>query len=346
MILNSLKQAGLWCSLLSVIWAAGCSKSRESAKSADHAGAAANPQLQKVDFQLDWYAAPEHGGEYEAVAKGYYRQAGLDVAILQGGPGSYGIQKVATGRVQLAMGACDDVIMAVKQGAPLLVVGGHMEHNPQAIMVHDESPVRTFKDLDGKTVMCVPGSNWIEYVQKHYAIRFNVAPSDYGMARFMADKGFIQQCFITNEPFYAELHGAKTRAMLIADSGYDPYRVIFTSRSFAREHPDVVRAFVAETSRGWSEFLHGDAAAARARIQSDDPSQTPALIDYCMAAMKRYKLAEGDPAKGERACMLTPERMTKLMQTLVDLGILASPMPLDDFVSFDFLPPEPRQAKT
>ncbi len=30
--------------------------------------------------------------------------------------------------------------MAVTQGAPLVVVGAHMEHNPQAIMVHDESP--------------------------------------------------------------------------------------------------------------------------------------------------------------------------------------------------------------
>jgi NitT/TauT family transport system substrate-binding protein len=299
-----------------------------------------------VAFQLDWYPAPEHGGEYEALVKNYYRDAGLDVTIVPGGPSSYGIQKVATGRVELSMASCDDVILAVKRGAPLLIVGAHLEHNPQAIMVHDESPVRTFKDLDGKTIMAIAGSTWIDYVQNHYGIAFNVVPADYGLARFMADKGYIQQCFITNEPYFAELNGQKTRSLLIANSGYDPYRVLFTSRSFAREHPDVVRAFVAASAKGWVEFMHGDAAEARARIQADDPSQSQPLMDYSIAAMKRYQLVEGDPAKGECAGQITAQRITALMQALVDLKIMDSPPPLDQFVSFDFLPPAARAAKT
>jgi NitT/TauT family transport system substrate-binding protein len=278
--------------------------------------------------------------------KNYYRDAGLDVTIVAGGPDSYGIQKVATGRVDLSMASCDDVILAVKHGAPLLIVGAHLEHNPQAIMVHDDSPVRTFRDLDGKSVMCVPGSTWIDYLQNHYGITFSILPSDYGLTRFMADKNVIQQCFITNEPYYADLHGMKTRALLIADAGYDPYRVIFTSRSFARDHPDAVRAFVAGTARGWVEFMHGDATEARARIQEENSSQSQALMDYSINAMKRYQLVEGDPAKGERAGLITSARMTALMQALVDLKIMDTSPSLNDFVSFDFLPPEPKGAKT
>jgi NitT/TauT family transport system substrate-binding protein len=243
----------------------------------------------KVVFQLDWYPAPEHGGEYQALVKNFYRDAGLDVTIAPGGPGPKGIQQVATGRVEFSMGACDDVIMAVEQGAPLVIVGAHMEHNPQAVMVHDESPVRTFRDLDGKSVMCVAGTAWIDYVQHHYGITFHVIPTDFALSRFMSDRNFIQQCFITSEPFYTELHGAKARALLIADSGYDPYRVIFTNRSFAREHPEAVRAFVDCTARGWVDFLHGDATQALAKIQADNP-QSKALMDYSIAMMKQYKL--------------------------------------------------------
>jgi NitT/TauT family transport system substrate-binding protein len=162
----------------------------------------------------------------------------------------------------------------------------------------------------------------------------------------MADKNFIDQCFITNEPYFAQLNGVKTRALLIADAGYDPYRVIFTSKSFAREHPEAVRAFVACTARGWVDFMNGDASLARARIQAENQSQSPALMDYSMAAMRRYQLVEGDPAKGERACLITPARMTALVQALVGLKMLDAPLPLEEFVSFDFLPPEPGAGKT
>jgi NitT/TauT family transport system substrate-binding protein len=346
MTLDSLKNVRLKCFLLAVVWAAGCSKAPDSTNAVALGNLPAGQPLLKVNFQLDWYPAPEHGGEYQALVKNFYREAGLDVTIIAGGPSSYGIQKVATGRAEFSMGPCDDVIVAARRGAPLLIVGAHMEHNPQAIMVHDDSPVRTFRDLDGKSVMCIASSTWIEYLQSHFGITFSIVPSDYGLARFMGDKNFIQQCFITNEPYFTELHGVKARALLIADAGYDPYRVIFTNRSFAREHPEAVRAFVAATARGWIDFMHGDASAARARIQADDPSQSPELMDYSIAAMKRYQLVEGDPSKGERAGLLTPARMSALVQTLADLKILDGRPPLEEFVSFDFLPPEPKAGKT
>ncbi len=107
-----------------------------------------------------------------------------------------------------------------------------------------------------------------------------------------------------------------------------------------------MRAFVAATIRGWVDFLHGDSTQARATIQAEDPSQSPALMDYSVAAMIRYKLVEGDPAKGERAGLITPARMSALLQTLVDLKILDGRPALDDFVSFDFLPADLKAAKT
>jgi NitT/TauT family transport system substrate-binding protein len=346
MTLDSPKTVRFAGFLLAAVLASGCSRSSDSANTVAQGSPSAGRQLLKVGFQLDWYPAPEHGGEYQALVKGFYRDAGLDVTIVTGGPDSYGIQKVATGRVEIAMGACDDVVLAVRRGAPLLIVGAHLEHNPQAVMVHDDSPVRTFKDLDGKSVMCIPGSTWVDYLQIHYGIKFSQIPSDYGLARFMSDRNFIDQCFITNEPYFAQLNGVKTRSLLIADAGYDPYMVIFTSKSFAREHPEAVRAFVACTARGWVDFMNGDASAARARIQAENPSQSQALMDYSMSAMRRYHLVEGDPARGERAGLITRARMTALVQALVDLKLLDTPPPLDEFVSFDFLPPEPVAGKT
>ena len=37
-----------------------------------------------MKFQADWYPQPEHGGFYDAVVKGYYKDEGLDVEIIPG----------------------------------------------------------------------------------------------------------------------------------------------------------------------------------------------------------------------------------------------------------------------
>jgi NitT/TauT family transport system substrate-binding protein len=316
----------------------GCGRSSASGSPANPIDELAAPRGQKVGFQLDWYPTAEHGGHFQALVKHYYGDAGLDVDILDGGPGANGILKVATGRVEFAMGRCDDVILAVKQGLPLLIVCAQMEHDPEAIMVHEGSPVRSFKDLDGHTVMCNIGQGWIAFLESRYGIRLNLIPMDYGMAQFIADKDFIQQCFISNEPYLALERGVRTRSLLIANGGYDPYRVIFTSQAFARLHPEAVRSFVAETIRGYREFLHGDAREARKLIQERNPSETPGVIDFAINAMKEHGLVEGDPAKGESTGLITPARMQAMLQVMVQIKALEAPLGLEKFVSFDFLP--------
>jgi hypothetical protein len=64
-------------------------------------------------------------------------------------------------------------------------------------------------------------------------------------------------------------------------------------------------------------------------------------MDYSISALKRYQLVEGDPAKGERMGLITPERMKAMLQTLVELKVLEAPIPLEKFVRFDFLPAGP-----
>jgi NitT/TauT family transport system substrate-binding protein len=343
MALHGFLRPSLLCILAMGLLAAGCSRS--GAPAAADQPADAKKELLPVSVQLDWYPAPEHGGHYQAVAKNYYKDVGLDVTISPGGPGAFALQKVSTGLMDFAIGSTADVILAIRQGLPLVIVDAYMQHDPQAIMVHEGSSVKKLSDLDGKSVMAVPGANWIAFLEFRYGISFTVVPTDYGPGRFLADKNFIQQCFITNEPYEAELNGAKTRALLIADGGYDPYRVIYTSRKFAREHPEAVRGFVSATLKGWADFLHGDATQARANILAADAVETQPLMDYSIAAMKRYKIVEGDPAKGERLGQMTAARLNSLVQSLVDIKVLDAPMPISAFASFDFLPPEVAAAK-
>ena len=60
--------------LLVVGLEAGCGPKAETAAPAAQAAAPV-----KLRFQTDWYPQPEHGGYYQAVAKGFYAAEGLDV---------------------------------------------------------------------------------------------------------------------------------------------------------------------------------------------------------------------------------------------------------------------------
>jgi len=293
----------------------------------------------KVVFQLDWYPSAEHGGLFDAQAKGFYRQRGLEVEIRAGGPGAYPYLFVSNGKADFALGRSDDVMLAVKQGLPIVIVCAQMEHDPQALMIHDESPVHGFADLNGQAVMASPGASYIAYLQHQYHLRLNLIPMDYGLGHFLSDPTFIQQVFVSNEPYFVAKQGQKVRTLLVASGGYDPYRVIVTSRSFAAAHPERVRAFVAATIAGYVDFLHGDPGPAQARIAHENPSQTPELMAFCLSALQRYHLVEGDPGKGERAGWITPARMVAQQQVLVDLKVLDAPLPLNRFVDFSFLPP-------
>ena len=60
--------------------------------------------LVPIKFQADWYPQPEQGGFYNALIKGYYKEEGLDVTIIPGGPYGNGLQMVASGAAQFSMG--------------------------------------------------------------------------------------------------------------------------------------------------------------------------------------------------------------------------------------------------
>jgi NitT/TauT family transport system substrate-binding protein len=315
----------------------GCSK---PAPTAQAPGAGGDGSLPKVRFKTDWYPQAEHGGFYEAVAKGYYRDAGIDVDIVPGGPGVLVPQIVLAGQVDIAMGASDDMILWVSRGVPFVVVGVYMERDPQGILVHEESPVRSFADLNHKSIMAVQGSNWIEYLKMHYKIDFSLIPSNFGIAQFMADKNFIQQCFVTNEPYFVRKNGGHPRTLLISDSGYRPYRVIYTTQRYLKEHPAEVRAFVAASLRGWDDFMNRDPGPAKTLIAKANENMPADFMDFSIQAMRDDHIVEGKAELGERAGLMTPERMRGQVEILFQLKIIPELIPLDSFVRFDFMPPD------
>lgn len=317
---------------------------RDSAPAtAQSAPAAANAApLRKITLQADWFPQAEHGGYYQALVRGYYRDAGLDVEIWPGGPGAGIKLKVARGDADFGMNRSDDIILAVGQGMPLIFVGATLQHDPLALMVHAASPVKTFPDLAGRVVVGNVGLAYLSFIERKFGITFERRQNTYGLGEFLANPEIVQQCLVTNEPFFARQKGREVRTLSLRDAGYDSYHGIFCRKETVRNSPEVVRAFVAATARGWADYLAGDPSPAHAEILKRNPQITLALLEFTRGEIIQRRLAHGDAAKGEALGQLSLDRIAREIETLRSLGVLTAPLAVVDVATTDYLPASSR----
>jgi NitT/TauT family transport system substrate-binding protein len=279
----------------------------------------------KITLQADWYPQPEHGGFYTALAKGYYREEGLDLNIVPGGPFAVAAKQVASGASQFGMDSSDHLLEAVADGQPLIAVAATMQRDPQGIMVRKDSPVRNFEDLNGHTIAVKSGSTWFEFLVKRYHLDgVREIPATYSVANFVADPQYIQQAFATSEPFFAERAGIKARVLLTSDAGYNPYRVMFTTQDFLKQHPDIVAKFVRASLRGWRDYLN-DPAAAHAVIIKLNPALNPEWMQFSWRALRDGHFVTGQDHGGVQLGEMSPERWKTMFQQLTDLKMLGKP---------------------
>ena len=99
----------------------GCSKKEETKNSEG---------LQKVTVILDWTPNTNHTGLYVAKEKGYYKDLGLDVEIIQPSEGS-SLQLLAAGKGDFAISYQEDLTYARTSDNPLPVkaIAAVIQHN-------------------------------------------------------------------------------------------------------------------------------------------------------------------------------------------------------------------------
>jgi len=294
--------------------------------------------LVQVSLQADWYPQPEQGGYFNAVVKGFYKAEGLEVTILPLPPYGSGLQAIAYGDVEFGLASSDKMIETQSNGIPLVAVGATMQHDPQALMMHRESPVHTFADLEGHTVAAQPAATWFRYVvSKYHLNNVRETPATHSIANFLADPNYIQQIFVTSEPFFVTKAGGTFRTLLISSAGYDPYRVFFTRQQLIDEHPEIVGKFVRASVRGWQDYMR-DPAEANALILKLNPAQSPAQMQYTFNALKEGNFITGDDISGANVGRMTAERWATINQQLTALGVIKNRIDPTTAYTLKFLP--------
>ena len=299
-------------------------------------------KLTKIVVQLDWVAEPEHGGFYQAAAKGYFKDAGLDVELIPGGPNALVLQKVATGRVQFGQGDSTNTLLAIAQDIPITQIAAVFQNDPSVLMLHDGNPVTRFEDLNGKTLMARPEWAFLPYLKKKYGIEFKLIPQNYSMANFVADKSLIQQGYYIAEPYHIiKAGGTMPRFLYAWDAGFDAYAVVVANHAWVAAHPAETRAFVKAYIKGWNDYITNDPAPAHALMKAANANNTDEFMLFSRKMIIDEKLVTGRGADGGPANVgrITRERFQTQINQLEDLAILPKgKVTVDRAMTTDYLP--------
>lgn len=275
--------------------------------------------LFQVRVQLDWVAEPEHGAFYTAEALGYFLEEGLDVTLVQGGPNSLSINKVATGQADLGQADSTNVILAIEGGAPVINVASVFQNDPSVLMMQKDCPVEDWEGLQGMTVMVRPEWAFIPYLKKKYDIEFDIVPQNFELGRLMTDKTFVQQGFYIAEPFFVKQQGIDLKFLYAWDTGFDAYTTLFANKAFAYSHPEELKAFIRALKRGYRYYIEVDPQPAHDIMLEINSKASPEFLDFSRAMIIDAHLHKTDDSD---YLTISRERYQTQLEQLMDLKII------------------------
>ena len=292
----------------------------------------------KLTFVLDYTPNTNHTGIYAAIAKGYYAEEGLDVEVVQ--PPEDGADAlVGAGKAQVGMSYQD--VMANYLGSddplPVTAVAATIQHNTSGIISRQGDGITRPKGMEGKRY-----ATWDQDVEK--AIIKSVVTTDGGdfskvqlIPASSSDevtglKANEFDCIWCYEAWAVQ--NAKVQDFAYdyfsfrdIDSVFDYYTpVIIANNDFLKDQPDVAKAFLRATKKGF-EYAEQNADAAAQILVDAAPEVDPAL-----AKMSQEFLADQYTAEASSWGVIDSNRWAKFYAWMNENSL--TPVKLDEAAGF------------
>jgi NitT/TauT family transport system substrate-binding protein len=323
------------------------------------AAGAAQAQNKPIKFQLDWRFEGPSALFLQPAAKGYFKDAGLDVSIDAGNGSGATVTRVASGTYD--MGFADMAALmefhANNPDAPNKPVAVMMVYNnsPAAVLALKKSGIKTPADLSGKKL----GAPVFDSGRKAFPIfekangvsNVTWTAMDPPLRETMLVRGDVDA--ITGFSFTSILNleargvaNADIVVMPFADYGVKIYgNVIITTPKMLKENPAAVKAFLSAFAKGAKEVI-ANPEAAIAVVKERDGIINTALetrrlklaIDSVVASPDARREGFGRINDGRMALMASQVSDAYKTKTRVDVKAVWDGSALPDAAVLDILP--------
>lgn len=222
------------------------------------AGAAEKPAVVRLDFII----GGKHAPWFVAWEKGFYSKRGLSVTIQAGSGSADTVRAIAAGLADVGFADMTTTIVARSRGAPIQAAA-QLGYVPTTILWREETPIKTLKDLEGKSLAISPGqAQW--YLMPAYAkinnidykaIRIQETSPALQPAALVAKKvDFIVMYRASNDEVTetaATKQGIKLKRIYMKDTGLNIYGSgLIVKEEDVKRRPEMIRAYVEGTMEG------------------------------------------------------------------------------------------------
>ncbi len=192
-----------------VLIVAACSSSGTTSSAG---GGASLAVLTPVKFQLQWVAQSQFAGYYAAIDQGYYRDLGLDVSLLLGGPNINNVQVVATGGADIGTAWLPNMLQSREGGTDLVSIAQIFQRSGTRMASFKAANITTPASMSGKKIGSWLGGNEPELFAALTKASLdptkqNVIKQNFDMSGLLKGDLDVAQAMIYNE--YAQVLEAK-----------------------------------------------------------------------------------------------------------------------------------------
>jgi ABC-type nitrate/sulfonate/bicarbonate transport system substrate-binding protein len=251
----------------------------------------------KLRLGLYWVANDQVAPWFIGIDKGFFKDVGIDLAIVEGGPQRDNLSGLAGGSIDVYAGFAESMYQEItsRTGTDLVMVSANLKGTGNAwIMLDKTIPATersthkiTVDDLRGHRIGVTMGAEyWVAFVQEHYKLGpkdltlVNVGPTPDALIAGTVD---LFQGWFDDQPRLLDREGIHNYAILrFDDLGYRSYSYISAvTRPFYTANRDELRAYVYALNRSVHFILdHPDEASVLVARDCKAYELTPAQVRW------------------------------------------------------------------
>jgi len=221
-----------------------------------------------INVRLLWKHQFQFAGYYMAKEKGFYAEEGLDVRLQEFDFGLDLVDEVIQGRSQFGI-ARTSLLIDKNAGADVVALFAAYQQSPLMLLTRKDSNILLSSDLQNKQVMITDDAKRVGEIIAMLlqagitASNFIQQEHSYNVQDLIDGKTDAMASYVSNEPFQLEQQGIEFNVIHPKDYGFDMYSdILFTSREYVEQNPDVTDRFYRASIRGWLyAFEHIDETA-------------------------------------------------------------------------------------
>jgi diguanylate cyclase (GGDEF)-like protein len=215
--------------------------------------------LDKVTLQLEWHLQFEYAGFVAAQHKGFYRDVGLDVEILEYQPGQDVIEQVLAGEVEFGIHNAA-LVLHDNEVAPVVMLATYLQRSPLVLVTRPD--IDGPADLLGERIMGTTNEfrySSLALMLNHFYVNksnSHFVEHTFSVDDFVDGKVAAMSAFLSNQLYELDRRNVPYKVLDPADYGFYASAVnLYTSRGQALQHPERTRRFVEASNRGWQYAL-------------------------------------------------------------------------------------------